>query len=281
MSSIFEARLSVRKVTRLYEPAASRDPVLKPLWHVGEGRMLFAGCLQRNALHSHAAPVLIAGLYENFRFRIKGSDWLSCRAAVVRAGMAYEFDAGGHPMAVLYVEPNAASAEGLAALVDRAREERGALIAMGCDIAPIRALYEDAASADWASEATADLVKFSNARARRSVDERVRKALDTIVMDEDCETVGGHLPAPPVTLAARSVKLSTSRFQHLFKQEVGVSYRRYAAWVRMRAAVSEVVGGGNLTTAAHAAGFYDQPHFAREFRRIFGAPASRSLANVR
>ena len=49
----------------------------------------------------------------------------------------------------------------------------------------------------------------------------------------------------------------------------------------MRAAVRDVVGGSNLTTAAHAAGYCDQAHFAHEFRRIFGAPASRSLANVR
>lgn len=271
----------MRKSARLYEPATLQRPDLKPLWHVGRGRMLFAGCLQRNALHSHSAPVLIAGLYENFRFRTGGSDWASCRAAVVRAGTAYEFDAGGRPLAVLYVEPNVASAEALATLVGQSREEGGALVAKSCDIATIRALYEDPDSPRWADDATADLVKFSNARACGVVDARVRRALDVIVIDEGREERTVDQRPMPVTFAARAAGLSTSRFQHLFKQEVGVSYSRYAAWVRMRAAVSEVVDGGNLTSAAHAAGFYDQPHFAREFRRIFGAPASRSLANVR
>jgi len=37
----------------------------------------------------------------------------------------------------------------------------------------------------------------------------------------------------------------------------------------------------NFTAAAHEAGFADQAHFARDFRRTFGAPATPSLAKVR
>lgn len=49
----------------------------------------------------------------------------------------------------------------------------------------------------------------------------------------------------------------------------------------MRAAIRAVLGGNNLTAAAHAAGFADQAHFARDFRRTFGAPATPTLAKVR
>ncbi len=54
-------------------------------------------------------------------------------------------------------------------------------------------------------------------------------------------------------------------------------FRRYRAWHRLRAAIREVVGGSSLTAAAHAAGFADQAHFTRSFRRTFGAPPSRGL----
>lgn len=266
---------------RLYESAALPGPGLKPLWHVEKGRMLFAGCLLRNALHSHSAPVLIAGLYEKFYLRIDGGAWLSCRAAVVRAGTAYEFDAGGRPLAVVYVEPTEASAEGLAALVGHTQEERGALIGMHCDLALIRALYEDPASPRWAGEAMADFIGFSKTKARRGIDARVKRAVDAIMVRDDAEGEAWYGPATDVTSAARAAGLSTSRFQHLFKEEAGVSYSRYLAWARMRVAVREVIKGNNFTRAAHAAGFCDQPHFAHEFRRIFGAPASRSLADVR
>jgi AraC-like DNA-binding protein len=49
----------------------------------------------------------------------------------------------------------------------------------------------------------------------------------------------------------------------------------------MRRAIEEIVAGANFTAAAHAAGFADQAHFAHDFRRTFGAPASRSLSGVR
>jgi AraC-like DNA-binding protein len=49
----------------------------------------------------------------------------------------------------------------------------------------------------------------------------------------------------------------------------------------MRAAIREIVNGSSFTRAAHAAGFADQAHFAHDFRRTFGAPASRSLTNLR
>ena len=71
----------MKENARLYEPA-------EPLWHIGNGRMLFAGCLHRNALHSHSAPVLLEGLYDDFELKIGDAAWFFCRMAVIRAGTA-------------------------------------------------------------------------------------------------------------------------------------------------------------------------------------------------
>jgi AraC-like DNA-binding protein len=49
----------------------------------------------------------------------------------------------------------------------------------------------------------------------------------------------------------------------------------------MLRAIREIVSGANLTNAAHAAGYADQAHFAREFRRTFGASASAGIAGAR
>ncbi len=59
----------------------------------------------------------------------------------------------------------------------------------------------------------------------------------------------------PVSEVARRVGLSSSRFQHLFAEEIGVPFRRYRSWHRLRAAIREVAKGSNFTTAAYAAGF--------------------------
>jgi AraC-like DNA-binding protein len=241
--------------------------------------MLFAGCLGRNALHSHSTSVLLAGLYDDFELRVGKERWVTCRMAVIRAGTPYEFDARGQPLAVIYGEPNVVSAEGLAVLMHAADELPGAVVSRHGEVAALRAIYEDPGSATWVGPAIADLVDFSSVRARRQIDPRIRRAIDRVASRERFGREGDDLPS--VSMAASQARISTSRFQHVFKAEVGVSYRRYLGWLRMRMAVRDVVDGHNLTTAAHAEGYYDQAHFAHEFRRIFGAPASRSLANVR
>jgi AraC-like DNA-binding protein len=265
----------------LYEPAAFRADILQPLWHVADSRMLFAGCLGRNAPHSHSTSVLLAGLYDDFALKVGTTEWVRCRTAVIRAGTSYEFDASGRPLAVVYVEPNAASVDGLARLIGEAWEIPGAVVGRRGEISLIRALYEDPKSPAWVAAAIEDLVCFMNGGARRKVDERIAHTIDLLAADEarvDEAWTGRH---PPVAIAARRAGLSTSRFQHVFKGEIGVSYRRYLGWRRMRMAVRDVVAGSNLTMAAHGAGYCDQAHFAHAFRRIFGAPASRSLARAR
>ena len=102
---------------RLYERAASPPAQPASLWCVGENLALFAGPLGRNALHSHSVPVLLAGLYGRFRLRIAGAGWLTCRTAVVPAGIPYEFDLKGDPLGVLYLEPHVGRADILVPLV--------------------------------------------------------------------------------------------------------------------------------------------------------------------
>ncbi len=267
--------------TGLYDSAAAHDRQLRPLWHVGDKRMLFAGCLGRNALHTHSATVLLSGVYDEFSLRLKDSDWVSCRAAIVRAGTAYEFDARGQPLSVIYVEPDEIGAEGLGAFLRDTSELNGAVVGSFQDHRAIRAIYEDPSSARWAGEAVTDLVRFARRRYSPVIDRRVRAALEAMAAGHEAESQGTSPLPPRVSSAANASELSVSRFQHLVREEIGVSYNRYSAWRRMRTAVAEVMRGTNLTAAAHAAGYYDQPHFSREFRRIFGAPASKSLSNVR
>lgn len=77
--------------------------------------------------------------------------------------------------------------------------------------------------------------------------------------------------------AARQAHLSPSRLTHRFTREVGIPFRRYVLWVRLRRAVEEVTAGANLTAAAAAAGFSDSAHLSRVFRRNFGLSPSALL----
>lgn len=256
----------------LYKRAVA-SVVSRPLWHVGRDISLFAGPLQRNDLHHHSVAVFLKGLYGPFRFRAGDAAWTTCEAAVIPAGIAYEFDMRGEALAVVYLEPAAGSAATLGALLDAASEVGGARAGSSCSTRMLRDAFEDQASAGWVAEALQSLLPCTaKAPRERPLDQRITLSLRAL---NDGDT------AAPVAEMARAVGLSASRFQHLFAAEVGVPYRRYRGWVRMRTAIGEVVRGANLTTAAHASGYADQPHFARDFRRFFGATASPSLVNAR
>lgn len=256
---------------RLYDCAAPRPR--GPLWHVDAARSLFAGPLGYNAPHAHSIPVYLAGLYEPFRLRLAGSQWMRCRTAVIPAGTPYELDVGGSVLAVLYLEPSAGRAETLMPLVRDGEEFAGALVGQAGELAPLLGLYERTAAAEDAPQALDDLLAFSKPRSWRGLDARVSRAVANLQASQDDRL--------PVGEVARRVGLSASRFQHVFADEIGVPFRRYRVWHRLRAAIREVARGANFTTAAHAAGFSDQAHFSNEFRRTFGAPPSASLRLVR
>ncbi|MEP9352782.1 helix-turn-helix transcriptional regulator [Xanthobacter sp. KR7-65] len=256
---------------RLYERAAPGQ-ALGPLWFLDEGRTFFAGPLTYNAPHQHGAPVFLAGLYGPFGLRIAGGCWQSCRTALVPAGVVHELDVGGEPIAVFYLEPSVDGAHALAPLVANAREEQGALFGRGSVLPLLRDMWEAPDSATWAGEALSDVVDVSRRRARVGLDPRIARVAAAM---NDGDGV------PELAVLARTVGLSPSRLQHLFTAEVGVPFRRYRAWGRMRRAISEIAAGSSFTAAAHGAGFADQAHFTHDFRRTFGAAPSQSLRGVR
>ncbi|WP_244478533.1 helix-turn-helix domain-containing protein [Methylobacterium sp. Leaf113] len=233
---------------------------------------LFAGRLAYNASHQHGAPVYLAGLYGAFRIRFQPGAWISCRTAFVPAGLAHELDCGGDPIGVLYREPDA-GARVLTGLMEMADGVEGALVSRAGDIFALRALFECRDACDWAGEAIADLSDFAAKRDDRPMDGRIARILAELRGCQDVQMSAGRLAA--------SATLSSSRMQHLFSDAVGVPFRRYRGWLRMRSAIEAVVRGANFTGAAHEAGFADQAHFANAFRRTFGAPASRSLLGLR
>ncbi|MCK0208342.1 AraC family transcriptional regulator [Starkeya koreensis] len=273
--------------SRLYEraphvvaPHAVAPPAVAapaPLWHLDPERTCFIGRLTYNAPHQHGAPVFLAGLYGRFGLRLAGGDWQWVRTAMIPAGVVHELNVGGDPIAVLYIEPTLEGAPTLAALTASTAETGGALAGKAGEFALLREMWEDAGSIAWAGAALDDLVGFGAKRARRPVDPRVARILESLTDRADDGSVDG----PGVAAACAQVGLSPHHFQHLFTREVGVPYRRYRAWTRMRRAIATVSQGSSLTRAAHEAGFCDQAHFTHDFRRTFGAPPSWSLSGVR
>ena len=250
----------------MYKPATSALPIPEHLWHVGGAVSFFAGPQGRNDVHAHSTAVLLTGLYGDLRVRFEDQDWLRCQAAVVPAGVRYEFDMAGEPLSVLYVEPEIAGTDALAPLLSNHAEAGRALVGSAADVRLFREFFEHRATSD---DALLDIVRFSKSRASKHIDPRICQVLGQLSASSERSDAIADL--------ASNVGLSVSRFQHLFSEEVGVPLRRYRTWQRLRRAIKDVCNGSRLVDAALNAGFYDQAHFSREFRRTFGAPASRGL----
>ena len=258
---------------RLYERAASDRVKFDSLWDMHNGKTFFTGPLYYNASHQHGAPVFLAGIYGSFRLRIQGGDWQSCRTAVIPAGVWHELDIGGDPLSVFYIEPTIAGLQALLPLISNTREDNGALVGGGGEIRFMRDLYEDRYKPDWSADPLDDLLGYAKQRAGTAgIDPRITQVVEFLLENGD--------DLSPVSTLAKNVGLSSSRFQHLFTEQVGVPFRRYRGWNRVRMAIREIIRGNSFTTAAHTAGFSDSAHFSHEFRKTFGAPPTIGLKKL-
>lgn len=73
------------------------------------------------------------------------------------------------------------------------------------------------------------------------------------------------------------MQLSASRFNHLFRAEMGVSLRSYRVWSQVRLAMAGLAVSPRLTDAALHGDFADSAHFSRMFRQTFGMTPSSVL----
>lgn len=87
-------------------------------------------------------------------------------------------------------------------------------------------------------------------------------------------------PLPLATLA-RLTGLSPCRFSIVFRREVGVPPHRYLCDLRVRRAQALLSDGESPASAAIAAGFFDQSHLHRHFKRLCGATPGRFAAAAR
>ena len=81
---------------------------------------------------------------------------------------------------------------------------------------------------------------------------------------------------PNISLSdiATELGLSYDRTSHLFTAAMGLPFRSYQLWRKVRRANRILWSGQSLTAAAHGAGFADSAHLCRIFQQVFGRPPS-------
>jgi methylphosphotriester-DNA--protein-cysteine methyltransferase len=67
-----------------------------------------------------------------------------------------------------------------------------------------------------------------------------------------------------------NLSISQDPFEKRFRQAIGTSPKQFAKVVRLRNLIGNYSQTKNLTDAAFTAGYYDQPHFIRDFKSFTG-----------
>lgn len=78
---------------------------------------------------------------------------------------------------------------------------------------------------------------------------------------------------------ARSLSTSQDRLEKRFRRAVGMTPKRFASLVRLRAALDAYRPGTSLARLAVEAGYYDESHFHRELRAVVGDSPRRFFAS--
>ena len=73
---------------------------------------------------------------------------------------------------------------------------------------------------------------------------------------------------------AATAGLSPDRLTHLFREQMGLSIKRYLVWAKIRRSVQQMNQGRPLTDIAHECGFSDSAHMSHTYQQHFGLPPS-------
>lgn len=222
-------------------------------------RALYIGELGATGWHRHACPVLLIGLSGRFAVQLPGRHAQTCHSALIDAGVEHVFDPSGEKVALMYLEPDALES----------RQLRRRFLSEGPVIwdPATRPTDRFAYAGRLGSFDLASLLRQKNPQAL-ALDPRVAASLQALR--------GVQLSKGRTALAAAAA-LSESRFNHLFREQTGVSFRSYRVWSQVRTAMSRIDPSCNLTSAALEGGFTDSSHFSRTFRKTFGMTPSSVL----
>ena len=220
--------------------------------------------------HSHHAIQIVIAIEGEMAMKGARGNWRAGPGIIVRHDIEHSYDGKGALGAMIFVDPE--SYEGVwlqTALADDITVVPEARA--GVCTAALRTFVEKPLEA----MEIGDLIRHcvlslcAGAPPSRRLDERMTKVLTAIQASDDLRM--------SIDDAAAMAFLSPSRFAHLFKQQVGLPFRRYMLWRKLTRAMLAIGKERTIAAAAHASDFADAAHLTRTFYQMFGIPPSAMM----
>ncbi|KGD60585.1 helix-turn-helix domain-containing protein [Alcanivorax jadensis T9] len=229
------------------------DVPLTPLF-LWQGGWLMVMPAIDNQPHQHVAASLLVGLEQPIRVTVEGR-LCQQRVVLVPPDVPQSLNSQG-PVAVVHLDPDEPAWRALCRLDGLDEQQQR-----------------------WCGEQIAALVQTGSESQARQFLHGLRGVADPLPLDpriaDACSLMRAGEAVPSMDTLAAHANLSASRFRHLFREQLGVSLKRYQLHLKCQRALALWRSGMNFTDLAVAAGFYDQPHLNRTLRAMFDALPSR------
>lgn len=227
--------------------------LLSPLY-IWQGGWLVLLSAMDNRPHQHVAASLLVSLQDSLHVTV--NDQCLTRPLVRVPPEARQSLHSDRPLAVMHLDPDEPA---WWALREADGDEQLPLAGLQQSL---RALADGEVHADLACDFIRALRQPSPANPP---DARIIHACQQLREDNSLD----------LEALAATANLSASRFRRLFREQLGVTFKRFVLHLKCQRALLLWERGMTLTELAVAAGFYDQPHLNRTLRAMFDALPSR------
>lgn len=245
---------------------------------LGRDRVAYAGLLGEPTERSFGCLTVYSALASPLTVTARGGSFEATTMAVVPPYVSHRVSTRDRMIGVLMIEPESVDPDLLPCWLagGQAREVPDPVAARVRDafLGLVRGHYgRDLTGVDT------DLLFLGRPLASRLLDPRIAAIVERI-----CDRPDAQLSAEE---SARLAGLSFSRFLHLFRAEVGATFRGFRAWKRARSFLHYANGRPSLTDLALEIGYPDSTHFSHSIRQVYGLrpkdifAGSRDLAIVR
>lgn len=228
------------------------------------GAFLYVGPAATAEPHAHHAVQFVAAADEPVEVSF-GSRQLTARAVLIASGVEHALRASGR-IALLLVEAHGVRGKALSLLASNQVRDVTSLI--------------DALPSPFAVSSVSEFLEWYDVASERLI-AGVKPTALSAASRRAIEFVESNLEGMPrLVEAAAAQGMSPSRLTHVFSAEVGLPFRRFVLWTRIKRAADAAERGRDLTQAAVEAGFSDAAHFSRTFRGMFGINPSSLLSKA-
>lgn len=239
--------------------------------YIGNHYSIYTGYLPDIPSHQHTTGAICVSLDRAFAIKDSNSEsFYLTRSAFIPQNHETEIKTSSQPMLFFCFEVESHFYQHLLARYGFSRDQ------LVCDLIAedelITAARNLCTSTQYNSENTfpicqALLPELESSLDIQKMDKRIVRIIDEIEENIDVN----H----ELEVLANLVQLSTGRITHLFREQIGISIRRYRIWKRMQNVLRLYLKGHSMTDAAIASGFNDSPHFSNSCRKLLGLTPSQ------